>query len=35
MLIGASFVDLDGENLSELRALLMFLDRKSRGKDQK
>jgi c-di-GMP-binding flagellar brake protein YcgR len=35
MLIGASFVDLDGENLSELRALLMFLDRKSRGKDSK
>jgi len=32
-LIGASFIDLDGENLSELRALLMFLDRKSRGKD--
>ena len=35
ILIGASFVDLDGENLSELRALLMFLDRKARGKEEK
>lgn len=33
LLIGASFVDLDGEDLSEMRALLMFLDRKARGKE--
>lgn len=32
LLIGCSFVDLDGEVSSELRSLLMFLDRKTRGK---
>lgn len=32
LLIGASFVNLDGENLTEMRGLLMFLDRKSRGR---
>lgn len=33
LLIGASFLNLDGENLSEMLALLMFLDRKARGKE--
>lgn len=32
LLIGASFLELDGEASTELRALLMFLDRKTRGK---
>lgn len=32
LLIGASFLDLDGETSNDLRALLMFLDRKTRGK---
>lgn len=32
LLIGASFVDLDGEASNDMRALLMFLDRKTRGK---
>ena len=34
VLIGASFIDLDGEYLTDMRALLMFLDRKARGKDE-
>ena len=32
LLIGCSFVELDGEASSEMRSLLMFLDRKTRGK---
>lgn len=32
LLIGASFIDMDGDNLAELRSLLMYLDRKGRGK---
>ena len=32
LLIGASFIDLDGEASNDMRALLMFLDRKTRGK---
>ncbi len=34
LLIGASFHNLDVENLNEMRSLLMFLDRKSRGKEK-
>lgn len=34
LLIGASFDGLDGENLNEIRALLMFIDRRSRGKNE-
>jgi c-di-GMP-binding flagellar brake protein YcgR len=32
LLIGASFVELDGEASNDMRALLMYLDRKTRGK---
>jgi c-di-GMP-binding flagellar brake protein YcgR len=35
LLIGASFLDISNDNLSDMRALLMFLDRKTRGKDEK
>jgi len=32
LLIGASFLPMDGDTMGELRSLLMFLDRKGRGK---
>lgn len=34
LLIGCSFTDLTGEASSDMQALLMFLDRKSRGKNE-
>ena len=34
LLIGASFLEMDSENQSELRSLLMYLDRKGRGKTE-
>ncbi len=34
LLIGASFEGLDGDTLNEIRALLMFIDRRSRGKNE-
>lgn len=34
LLIGAGFDNLDGEYLNEMQSLLMFIDRKSRGKSE-
>lgn len=34
LLIGCSFTDLTGESSTDMQALLMFLDRKSRGKSE-
>lgn len=35
LLIGASFEPLDGETLNDMRSLLMSIDRRSRGKNEK
>lgn len=35
LLIGASFEPLDGDSLNDMRSLLMYIDRRSRGKNEK